>query len=174
MFYTLLHKAGFFGRATGRRVWVLDGDRRCVDHRAYIGRAACSPTTSATLGSWMRRIILTSRTLLRAPSSSALHRSSPACGGRCSARSARQWSVLRRCARAASRDRHGRGGEGVGRESGASSHDAAGRELPTFPSSAAAGAAPSRSPVLASGCHGRTSRGVGDLRVKERPAACAV
>ena len=48
------------------------------------------------------------------------------------------------------------------------------RELPTFPSSAAAGAAPSRSPVLASGCHGRTSRGVGDLRVKERPAACAV
>ena len=34
------------------------------------------------------------------------------------------------------------------------------RELPTFPSSAAAGAAPSRSPVLASGCHGRTSRGV--------------
>ena len=48
-----------------------------------IGRAACTPTTSATLGSWMRRI--TSRTLLRAPSSSALHRSSPACGGRCSA-----------------------------------------------------------------------------------------
>ena len=33
-------------------------------------------------------------------------------------------------------------------------------ELPTFPSSAAVGAAPSRSPVLASGCHGRTSRGV--------------
>ena len=34
------------------------------------------------------------------------------------------------------------------------------REPPTFPSSAAAGAAPLRSPVLASGCCGRTSRGV--------------
>jgi hypothetical protein len=33
------------------------------------------------------------------------------------------------------------------------------REPPTFPSSAAAGAAPPRLPVLASGCHGRTSRG---------------
>ena len=36
------------------------------------------------------------------------------------------------------------------------------RELPTFPSSAAAGAAPSRSPVLASGCHGRTYLKGGD------------
>ena len=44
------------------------------------------------------------------------------------------------------------------RESGP--HHMTRRELPTFPSSAAAGAAPSRSPVLASGCHGRTSRGV--------------
>ena len=34
--------------------------------------------------------------------------------------------------------------------------------LLTFPSSAAAGAAPPRSPVLASGCRGRTSRGGDD------------
>ena len=45
------------------------------------------------------------------------------------------------------------------RESGASSHDAA-RAAYISILSAAAGAAPSRSPVLASGCHGRTSRGV--------------
>ena len=44
------------------------------------------------------------------------------------------------------------------RESGASSHETR-RELPTFPSSAAAGAAPSRSPVLASGCVTGVPRG---------------
>ena len=53
------------------------------------------------------------------------------------------------------------------RESGASSHETR-RELPTFPSSAAAGAAPSRSPVLASGCHGRSSRGV-TVTITTRP-----
>jgi hypothetical protein len=92
-----------------------------------IGLAACTPATSATLGSWMRRIILTSRTPLRALSSSALHRSSPACGGMCSAHSASA-SPMIRCARATSRDRHRGGGEGVAREwreCGASSHDAA-------------------------------------------------
>ena len=50
-----------------------------------------------------------------APSSFALRRSSPACEGRCSARSA---SAPLMCTRCASRDCHGRGGEGVARERG--------------------------------------------------------
>ena len=44
------------------------------------------------------------------------------------------------------------------------------REPRTLPSSAAAGAAPSRSPVLASGCHGRTSRGV-TITMRPTPGA---
>jgi hypothetical protein len=58
----------------------------------------------------------------------------------------------------ASRDRTARRRRGSGASAGP--HRMTRREPPTFPSSAAAGAAPPRSPVLASGCRGRTSRGV--------------
>ena len=150
-------KAVHFGppRATYRQTWVLDGDRRCVDHRAS---GVHTGYERPTLGSWMRRIILTSRTPLRAPSSSVLHRSSPACGGACdhvcSAHSASAPPMCTRCfARPPPRRRRGSGAS-------AGPHRMTRREPPTFPSSAAAGDAPPRSPVLASGCRGRTSRGV--------------
>ena len=61
-------KAVHFGPTRYRQAWVLDDERRCVDH---IGLATCTPATSATLDSWMRHIILTSWTLPHAPSSFA-------------------------------------------------------------------------------------------------------
>ena len=128
-----------------------------------IGPAACTRATSATLARQLdaahhSHIADPTRTPLRAPSSSVLHRSSPACGGACdhvcSAHSASAPPMCTRCfARPPPRRRRGSGAS-------AGPHRMTRREPPTFPSSAAAGAAPPRSPVLASRCRGRTSRGV--------------